>query len=525
MDQNVILRTVKVGGFNKDDVFAEMDRLNQKINSLEDELAQTKVELEDAKKKSAKPDESAINNLKKELEAAKSKAAADTKAITDENAKLKKDLETVSAEKAKLASERAQLLSEKQALVAEKSKLESEITALKNGNAANAQANANAQAAGAKVEELSGSVNALQLQIKSKDTEIANKDAEIKALKENVAKLEKDLEEANNSDSEALDLGSVFIEAKRTADKIVKDAKAHAEKTTSEANEKAEKTIAEANEKAEKTIAEANEEAIFTVNDAKEMADATINDANKTAKETVDIANERAEKTILDANRKAKYTVKNANIKAEEIQEYIFSIRDKLQSELEGIASSLNAVSGAVEKFSNDAKVNIELTRAALDETGSHVSDKSAFDIDFEPAEVELADFVNASFKPTEKISDAKSGKNEAADKNAKDNKGNNNNNNNNNNNKNNNNNNKDAKKDDADKKAATPVPRKRANDDFDMGANKNEFKMPTITVPEDKKNDAPSAKFANFGFNMEEFAALANEAEADQGSGWADED
>lgn len=514
MDQNVILRPVKVGGFNKDDVFAELDRLNKIINSLEDELAQTKVELEDAKKKSAKPDEGAINNLKKELEDAKAKNAVDSKALTDENARLKKTVEQIGAEKAKLAAERDQLLSDKKALMAEKSKLENEIVSLKNGNAANAKATASAEAAGAKVEELSGSVNALSLQIKSKD-------AEIKTLKENITKLEKELEEAQNEDSDALDLGSVFIEAKKTADKIVKDAKTHAEKTTSEANEKAEKTISEANEKAEKTISEANEEALFTVNDAKEMANATINDANKQAKETVDLANERAEKTIIDANRKAKYTIKNANIKAEEIQEYIFSIRDKLQTELEGIAASLNTVSGAVEKFSNDAKVNIELTRAALDETEGRVSDKSTFDMDFEPAEVELADFVGSPFKLTELKNNSKTESKEEPKANNKDSK--------------NNNNNKESKankESDADsKKAATPVPRKRNNmDDFDMGANKNEFRMPTITVPDEKndkassKNAAP-AKFANFGFNMEEFAALASEVEAEEDSSWADED
>lgn len=88
MKDSVILRTARVGGFNKEDVLTYVDELNSKIDMLKSEL-----------EKSAKPDADELESYKKEIERLKEKISeteyqlAESGAAYDEIANQKNALE------------------------------------------------------------------------------------------------------------------------------------------------------------------------------------------------------------------------------------------------------------------------------------------------------------------------------------------------------------------------------------------------------------------------------------------------
>lgn len=128
----------------------------------------------------------------------------------------------------------------------------------------------------AKISELLGNVDTLKLEVSNLENELDEKNSEIAKLKEERVMLEEKVESSKSgagSITEAsFDIGSVFIEAKHSADRIITEAKNAAKKIEDDSKSLSQQIIDEANAKAEdiinssqlnynKTIAEANEKA------------------------------------------------------------------------------------------------------------------------------------------------------------------------------------------------------------------------------------------------------------------------
>lgn len=121
----------------------------------------------------------------------------------------------------------------------------------------------------AKANELMANNDTLKLTIQSHEDEIKAKDAEIEQLKEKITELENNASVQQPATSE-FDIGSVFVEAKNAADRIIAEARNAAKKMNDDAKELAEQVVDEANNKATDIVSDANSKANKIVADAEE---------------------------------------------------------------------------------------------------------------------------------------------------------------------------------------------------------------------------------------------------------------
>lgn len=117
-----------------------------------------------------------------------------------------------------------------------------------------------------KSSELMAKVDTLNLTIQSnnsvlidKDNELSKRGSEIEELTQKISNLEGQLAATPKSDdATSLDIGNIFIEAQKSANKVLSDAKAAAREMDENSKNLADQVITEANEKAETLVAEAN---------------------------------------------------------------------------------------------------------------------------------------------------------------------------------------------------------------------------------------------------------------------------
>ena len=144
-----------------------------------------------------------------------------------------------------------------------------------------------------KISELLANADTMKLEVSNLENELEQKNAEISQLKEERVMLEEKLESAksgNNSITEAsFDIGSVFIEAKHSADKIITEAKNAAKKIEEDSKSLSQQIIEDANTRAESII-----------NDASINFNRTISDANSQAAEILDGTNRTKQMIVSD---------------------------------------------------------------------------------------------------------------------------------------------------------------------------------------------------------------------------------
>lgn len=378
MQEPTVLRETKIGqkGFIKEDVMQYLDELNSKIISLETELekaSQTgpadpqeivkyrnqvdnlqeklnasnnalraaKQEL-DAAKKQHEEDVATINKLKAGGAApAPAQAGGQQKVITpaelnaakQEIEKLKNQLKA--AEDKATAAQRAaaQAQAQAKAAPAQAPAASAVDTSAKDAEIAKAKAeitkitgdlSAKEKELAAKTAELTdkdGKIAQLTGDVKAKDDAIAAKDKEISKLNDEIAELKENAESGGMIPS-SFDMGALFTEAQKTANKITIEARHAADKTTKDANEQAAKIVGDAAAEAQKTL----------------------DNANTTAAACINEANEQAKRTVLEAN-----------LHADKVNEMSATVRKMLSNEIESINTKFNDITNTINRLTGQA--------------------------------------------------------------------------------------------------------------------------------------------------------------------------
>lgn len=382
MDEPVVLRTAKVGGFVKDDVLQYVDELNSKNVALEEqikalqeagpadpqEIAKYRSQIDNLQDK--------LNNANNSLRAAKTELET-LKKQHESDIALINQLKSQSGGQAGAAvntpanaAQAAELNSAKAALIKAKEeidKLKANVEAAENrakaaeekaNNAAAAPAPAPAavdtsakdaeiaeakKALEAKTSALAAKDNELQNKIKELDDKaklIADKDGEIEKLKAEIEELKE------NADSAAIptsfDMGALFTEAQQTAKKITIEAKNAADKA---------------------------------VKEAQAQAKQIVNDANAEAEKAINSANTTADKCVKDANEQAKLTILDANTRADKVNEMADTVRNMLVTEIDGIQAKFDDISGLMRKLASQASDRMDESKSIIDNARKSITD------------------------------------------------------------------------------------------------------------------------------------------------------
>lgn len=422
MQEPTVLRETKIGqkGFIKEDVMQYLDELNSKIINLETELEKAqntgpadpqeivkyrnqvdnlqeklnasnnalraaKAELEAAKKQHEQ-DQALINQLK----AGKGGAApaaqgganpAELNAAKAEIERLKGYIKTTEEKLAaaqKAAEQKPAAAPAQVAPAADTAAKDAEIAKVK-GEIAKITGELSAKEGEltAKVREITEKdtkISQLTKEIEDTKAAIAKKDGEISKLNDEINDLKENAESGGVIPA-SFDMGALFTEAQKTANKITIEAKHAADKMTKEASEQAEKIVSDANIEAEKTISNAN---------------AT------------------AEACIKEANEQAKLTVMEANVHADKVNEMSSTVRTLLRNEIEGVNSKLNDITSLMNRLSsqttdrmNEAQIVIEEARKTIGaDNAADVKKASAPSATFEPKKVAPVAAAKVDDKP-----------------------------------------------------------------------------------------------------------------------------
>ncbi len=408
MQEPTVLRETKIGqkGFIKEDVMQYLDELNSKIISLETELQKAsetgpadpqeivkyrnqvdnlqeklnasnnalraaKAEL-DAAKKQHEQDVATINQLKAGgaapaagAQQAKGVNPAELNAAKAEIEKLKNQLKAaedkaaaaqraVEAAKAAPAPAPAAPVADTSAKDAEIAKAKAEITKVTGDLSAKEKELA---AKTAEITEKDSKISQLTRDVKAKDDTIAAKDKEISKLNDEITEL-KENAEAGGMIPSSFDMGALFTEAQKTANKITIEARHAADKTTREANEQAEKIVSDATIEAQKTL----------------------DNANTTAAACINEANEQAKRTVLEAN-----------LHADKVNEMSATVRNLLANEIESINTKFNDISTAINRLTGQASDRMNEAQLIIGEARKVVDSNK--DADVKKAEAPTASF------------------------------------------------------------------------------------------------------------------------------------
>ena len=175
----------------------------------------------------------------------------------------------------------------------------------------------------AHVSELMAKNDTLQLTVQSNERVIADKEAEIETLKEKINDLQNNVStQPQQEETSSYDIGSVFIEAKKSADKIISEAK----------------------------------------NVAKKMD----TDAKTLASQVVDEANAKAQSIVADADSKATKIVKEAEVKTSDLRNTSDKLKSDVLEEISKIFEDVNKINETIAEFSKGTLTNLEKTKEII---------------------------------------------------------------------------------------------------------------------------------------------------------------
>ncbi len=409
MDEPTVLRTTKIGGgFVKEDVMTYLDELNSKIVGLEEELK--------AAKSSPAVDPQEIKNYKSQIENLQEKLNTSNNALRaakKENEDLQKTISLL-----KNSQNNAQSAANNQALEAAKKEidnLKNQLKAAEQKNGAGNQQNAALENAKKEIENLKNQLKAAEQKAIANPAAKAANDAELAKVKQELARITseltikvKDLDNKNRELSDkdskiaeltkakeaadakikelddeitdmkengtgmipsSFDMGALFTEAQKTANKITIEAQKNADRVSREAKENAEKIVADAKIEAERTIANATT-----------TAETALKEANDQSKQAVDKANKDAKALIDDANLKAKNTVDTANSHADKVNEMTDTIREMILNEISSVNTKFEDISSVLKRLSTQATERMDEAQLIIGEArttlGSKENDK-----------------------------------------------------------------------------------------------------------------------------------------------------
>ena len=183
----------------------------------------------------------------------------------------------------------------------------------------------------AKSSEFMAKVDTLNLTIQSNESVIADKDKEIESLKAKIEELENAKPAEQQQDTTAsFDIGSVFIEAKKSADKIVSEARAAVKKMDADAKALAEQVIDEANGKAQTIVSEANE--------------------------------------------KAEDILRNAENKSAELERMSRDVQAKIKNTIDSMFDNISKISDTISDFSRGSTISLEKAKSIITEAQNAVN-------------------------------------------------------------------------------------------------------------------------------------------------------
>lgn len=178
----------------------------------------------------------------------------------------------------------------------------------------------------ARANELQAKVDTLTLNVQSYENEIQDKNNEIDFLKNKVSDLEDQIASSANADTtSSVDIGNIFIEAQKTAQKIIAEQRAKARKMEEE---------------------------------AKQVAEQVVNEANEKAEDIINSATEKASKSVSDIEAQAEAMIKNAEF-----------IKNSVKSEIDLIYCNITDLNDKIAEFSKESTVSIDRAKAIIDGT------------------------------------------------------------------------------------------------------------------------------------------------------------
>jgi len=393
MSEPVVLRTVKMGGFNKEDVLQYVDELNSKIVVLEEENKKN-ASTGPADPKEIQRYREQIDNLQKKLNESNNAL----RAAKTENEQLKAQLASkpgapapaAPAANPDAAAELAKLRDAHNKARIEIDRLTHALTAaqaqLKNAqmqaqqaqqvkSAASAQTAVNTAEKDAEIAKMSSQLTStaselkakidvltdkekelaeLQKELESKIKLISDKDSALKdkesALKDKeseISKLNAEITELKENENAGIapsfDMGALFTEAQKTARKITIEAKVAADKLTKEASD---------------------------------QARALVDEATAEAQRTIDSAGVIAETHIKEAKEKARADFYDSYKRAESLNAASDAIKDMLNNEIDSVSIKLNDISSLIEKVTNQASVRMNEAKNIVEEARKTINAK-----------------------------------------------------------------------------------------------------------------------------------------------------
>lgn len=139
----------------------------------------------------------------------------------------------------------------------------------------------------AKISELMANNDTLKLQISMQESELEQLNSDLSKVTEEKKLLEEKLESSQNGQpayaETTFDIGSVFIEAKHSADRIVAEAKNAARKMEDDSKKLSQQIVEEANNRAEKIIIDSQDKSSSMISTAKSDSDQLVAKANNEA--------------------------------------------------------------------------------------------------------------------------------------------------------------------------------------------------------------------------------------------------
>lgn len=181
----------------------------------------------------------------------------------------------------------------------------------------------------AKSSEFMAKVDTLNLTIQSNESVIADKDKEIESLKAKIEELENAKPAEQQDTTASFDIGSVFIEAKKSADKIVSEARAAVKKMDADAKALAEQVIDEANGKAQTIVSEANE--------------------------------------------KAEDILRNAENKSAELERMSRDVQAKIKNTIDSMFDNISKISDTISDFSRGSTISLEKAKSIITEAQNSI--------------------------------------------------------------------------------------------------------------------------------------------------------
>ncbi len=201
-----------------------------------------------------------------------------------------------------------------------------------------------------KISELQASNDTLKLQVANYESDVTEKDQKITEMENEIEDLKQKLEnaEANAGSGGAseFDLGSVFIEAQKTANNVVNEARKAAKKME---------------------------------NDAKELQNQVLDEANAQAESIVNTAKSEAEATVAEANAQAEATIKKANNEAEVIREKSAGLRSSVLSEYTALNENVAKLSDVIRELFGDNMVKLDSAKELVEQGLELVNGNSNF--------------------------------------------------------------------------------------------------------------------------------------------------